>query len=646
MDVPKRWPTHFIGSLTTAVILLLNLGRTSSVLAEAPRTIDHSVLRGLDLSGRLHRFGERSQTKVVVAVFLSTECPICTSYLTDLGKLASMYRRRGVEVYGITADVSISRAQLQALYRQRRVAFPILFDASGELRAALSPTHVPQVYVLNERGEQLYSGAIDDRDFQVARGNEHASRHFLGDAIEAALAGQPIDIQTTKPIGHRLEEPVDKSKAGNVTFTRDIAPIMQAHCASCHRPGQSGPFSLLTYNDVSRHARQIAEVTKSRFMPPWKPAPDYGRFLDERRLSEREISMLEVWASTGKPEGNQADLPIVTEFVEGWRLGQPDKILRMREMFHVPASGPDIRQYFVIPTRLTADRLITAIDFHPGTPQAIHHASFYLDTNQAGRRLDDNDPEPGYRGFGGPGFLSAGTLRSWFPGMSPRRLPKGMGRRVPRGSDIVAEIHYVCTGKAEHDRSEIGLYYAPQSARQLVVEVQVGNKNINIPAGAQRHHERASYTVPVDTTVLVVSPHMHVIGREIKVAATLPDGTTEPLVWIKDWDFNWQSQYSYAEPVHLPQGSRIDVDAWFDNSTRNPLNPSSPPRTVVWGEGTTDEMLICNFQCTCASMDELQRLVEDYERYFKAAQTAEADKQAASKRESPVKRRPPRRPFR
>ena len=203
--------------------------------------------------------------------------------------------------------------------------------------------------------------------------------------------------------------------------------------------------------------------------------------------------------------------------------------------------------------------------------------------------------------------------------MSPRRLPDGMGRLVPRGSDIVLEIHYVTTGKPHHDRSKIGLYFAPPSARQRVVEVQVGTTNIRIPPGATRHLQRATYTLPVDTTLFDIVPHMHVLGREMKVWSKSPDETTKPLLWIKDWDFNWQGQYSFAQPVRLPKGTKIYVDAWYDNSSEKPLNPNSPPKTVHWGSDATDEMLICHFQCTCETTEQLNELVEDQKQYIAAA---------------------------
>lgn len=577
------------------------------------------VLKCVDLQGQSHRLGERQNTRLTVVAFLSTECPISNSYLPELNKIFAQHRDEGVEFYGVISDPSITRTEALAHSREYSIEFPVLFDGSGELRLALRPTHTPQVIVLNHWRQKIYSGAIDDRFVKLGQRKPVAGKHYLTDAMTAALFGRAVAVPRTQPIGCLLEDPPNKAVSGAVTFTRDIAPITQANCAGCHRPEGSAPFSLLTYDDVSGHANQIGEVTESRFMPPWKPAHGYTPFQDEQRLSEHEIQLLNRWLESGKPEGDPADMPLAPAFAHEWQLGEPDLIIEMAEDFVLPASGPDIRQYFVIPTGLLQDRMITAIDFQPGTPQAVHHASFFIDTTGTGRKLDAKDSGPGYGGFGGPQLPSQGTLTSWFPGMSPRRLPAGMGRKLSRKSDIVAEIHYVTTGKPERDRSKIGLYFAEPSAKQRVVELQVGSKRLEIPPGQARHRERAFYTLPVDTTLLDMVPHMHLLGREMKVWSETPDGRTTPLMWIKDWDFNWQGQYSFAQPVTLKAGTRIYIDAWFDNSEDNPLNPNSPPKLVRWGEDATDEMLICCFQCTCSSEAELGALEEHQSRYIGGA---------------------------
>ena len=608
--------------------------------------------RGVDLQGELHILGQDAGTKAVVVCFLAPNCHISDGYVTALKSLSTSYRRRGIDFFAVLSEPTLTRCDAVAQCDERKLPFPVLFDVSDELFRELGPTHKPQVFLLNRNGEKLYSGAIDDgKPTPNSNGNtrckrKSVKRRFLGDAIRAVLKGEKIRRPRTKSDGRLLTKLAAVARRSEVNYARHIAPIILTNCAPCHRPGQSAPFSLLTYYDVRKHARQIVEVTQSRFMPPWKPEPGFGHFLDERRLTQHELSLVKTWVENGKKKGNPADLPPKPQFVDGWRLGEPDAILRMRRSFTVPAEGSDFRQYFVIPTSLKKDRLVTAIDFKPGAPQAIHHASFFVDTKHAARKLDESDPEPGYRGFGGPRIKTQGTLRSWFPGMSPRHLPKGMGRLIPRGSDIVAEIHYICSGKPVSDRSQVGIYYARQSARQLVEEIQVANKEIDIPAGAKRHRETASFTLPVTTTLLDVAPHMHELGSEFKVTATLPNGEIEPLIWVKNWDFNWQSQYSYAEPIRLPGGSQINVEAWYDNSTDNVLNPNSPPKTVRWGEDSKDEMLICHFQFTCDKLSDMKTVMAEYKKYFDSAQEVHSRTTEQRNSENPKDKKHVKRPFR
>ena len=607
---------RMICAFVAGSLALLTAGQLSATSPGSFVTTAAKTLKGVDLDGRLRRLGEQDGSKFVVVVFIATECPISNRYLPALNRLSARYGRQGVEFYGVISDRGVSRKEATRHRDDFKIKFPILFDNAGELRDSLEATHTPQAFLLELSGVELYSGLIDDQFVKIGKKKKAAKRRFLNDAIESAIAGKEVAYNRTRPIGCRLEDQPHDFGKSDVTFARDVAPLIHTNCVSCHQPGQSAPFSLLTYNDVSRHALQIVEVTESRFMPPWKPEHGYGKFLDERRLSDREIELLKTWVKNGKPKGVREDLPPRPKRVSGWALGTPHKVLTMSEFFTIPAEGPDIRQYFVIPMKMHENRLITMVDFQPGSPKVVHHASFYIDRNREGRRLDAEDPKYGYQGFGGPGFEVGGTLRSWLPGMSPRKLPKGMGRLVERGSDLVLEIHYTASGKIEQDRSRIGLYFAPKSAKQLVQELLIGNRSIKIPAGAERHHERATYTLPVETILLDTAPHMHVLGQEIKAYAELPDGSKEPLVWIKDWDFNWQSQYSYSQPITLPKGTRIVLDAWFDNSKNNPLNPNSPPKDVYWGDDSTDEMLMCHFQCTCATMKKLEELTADYQRYF------------------------------
>src|SRR4051812_133768 len=312
--------------------------------------------------------------------------------------------------------------------------------------------------------------------------------------------------------------------AGDVTFSKHVAPILYQHCATCHRPGEVGPFPLLTYKDAAKRADFIKEVTSDRRMPPWKAVHGYGEFLDERRLSDDEIKTLAKWADAGGPEGDPKDLPPAPKFPDGWHLGEPDMVLKMPKPFTVPAGGRDLQLCFVVPIPADSDKTVAAIEFRPGNRKVVHHAIFYLDANGAARRKAGDAGH--YGSFGGPGFLPTGGLGSWAPGAQARRLPEGVGKFIRKGSDLVLQIHYHPDGKEESDQSSLGVYFATKPAEKLAAGIGLINRRIDIPAGAKDYTLTAnSEPLPVDCTVLSIGPHMHNVGREMKVEARLPDGT-------------------------------------------------------------------------------------------------------------------------
>ena len=252
------------------------------------------------------------------------------------------------------------------------------------------------------------------------------------------------------------------------TYNKDVAPILWKNCAGCHRPGEVGPFSLLTYKDAAKRASDLAEITSERRMPPWKAEPGFGEFHDERRLSDADIQTIAHWAESGSPEGDSKDLQPVPRFPEGWQLGTPDLVLRISEPFHVPADGRDIYRCFVIPIPIDSDKTVAAVEFRPGNRKVVHHALLFLDSSGAGRKKDEADPGPGYASFGGPGILPTGGLGGWAPGAMPRSLPEGMGKLLRKGSDLVLQIHYHPDGKPETDHSSVGIYFTKKPARSIV----------------------------------------------------------------------------------------------------------------------------------------------------------------------------------
>jgi mono/diheme cytochrome c family protein len=385
------------------------------------------------------------------------------------------------------------------------------------------------------------------------------------------------------------------------TFDKDIAPIVFKNCAVCHRPGEVAPFSLLNYRDVSKRARQIARVTDEKTMPPWKAEPGFGEFANDRHLTEEQIALFRDWVGASTPEGNSADLPPAPHFTEGWTLGQPDVVLEPDEDYQLAAEGPDIYRCFVIPSKFTEDHFIRALEVQPGNRKVVHHVIVHYDITGRARELDAADPGPGYTSFGGVGFKSSGMIGGWAPGNFPSLLPDGIGRLVPKGADLVVQVHYHKSGKPETDRTKIGLYFAHGTVDKRIRAFPVAKLALRIPPGQSNYTVHASLPVRLDATLYRVTPHMHLLGHDMKVTATLPDGTVVPLVHVPNWDFNWQTGYELKTPLHLPAGSRVDLEAHYDNSSNNPLNPNKPPKLVTWGEQTTDEMCLAFLSFTVDS---------------------------------------------
>jgi len=375
------------------------------------------------------------------------------------------------------------------------------------------------------------------------------------------------------------------------TFNKDIAPILYQNCAACHRPGEVAPFSLLTYADAARKAGLLAIVTGKRVMPPWKAAPGYGSFANERRLSERQIALIREWAAAGAPEGNAKDKPAPPVFPDGWAAGQPDKVLTLSHKFTVAADGPDQYRCFVLPLDTAQDVYLSGMEFRPGNRRVVHHALVFADSTGTARKLAADSPDGSYACFGGPKFPPSGLLGGWAPGASPPPDTPSLSQRVRPGTDIVVQIHYHPSGKPEEDQSSLGLKFSgpPTKGRASII---LSNRRIYIPAGDPHYVVKTGVTLPRDVDVFGITPHAHYLGKEMQVNAVLPDGTIQHLIRIADWDFNWQGQYRYKEPVHLPQGTRIELEYVYDNSENNPHNPSHPPVPVTWGEETRNEMAV------------------------------------------------------
>jgi tetratricopeptide (TPR) repeat protein len=405
------------------------------------------------------------------------------------------------------------------------------------------------------------------------------------------------------------------AQPARLTFTKDIAPIIWARCTPCHRPGEIGPFSLITYEDIRRRATQIAAVTARRVMPPWKPLPGKGEFQNERRLSDRELDAIQRWIAADAPEGDAADLPATPMGSAGWQLGTPDLVVRMPESYAVPADGPDVFRTFVIPIPVATVRYVRAMEFHPGNARVVHHANLGVDRTRSSRHLDARDPEPGYSGgMERDARYPEGQLLGWTPGQAAHPVPEGTQWRLEPESDLVVQLHLQPTGKPESVQVTAGFYFTDVAPTRAPIGLRLGSQTIEIPAGEREYAVADRYELPVDVDVLAVQPHAHNLARRMEATATLPDGSTRGLIAIDDWDFRWQDVYRYTAPLALPKGTTIAMRYTYDNSAANPRNPHHPPARVVWGQNTSDEMGDLWIQALPRSAGDEKILNEDFHR--------------------------------
>jgi mono/diheme cytochrome c family protein len=379
--------------------------------------------------------------------------------------------------------------------------------------------------------------------------------------------------------------------APEVTFTRDIAPLLQQHCQECHRPGGGAPFELSKYEHVFSRRTKVLEAVEKRIMPPWKALPGYGDFTGERRLSDAEIATVARWVAAGAPEGNPRDLPSPREFSSAPGLDAPDLVLRPERPFTVTGRAGDVYRCFSVATSFKEDRYFTAADVVPGNTKIVHHVLAMVDPGGHSASMPSRDGLDGYPCFGGPGVRIDGYLGGWAPGARPWILPDGVGMLLPKGARVVFQLHYHNPRPgAETDLTELRLRAATGPVQKRLRFMRVGRYTLNIPAGVERYEIEAQSFVYRPMSLIGVHPHMHLLGREMKVWARMRDESTKPLIHIDDWDFNWQGFYFYRTPVSLPVGSWIELMAAWDNSEKNRRNPNTPPRDITWGERTVDEM--------------------------------------------------------
>ena len=547
------------------VVLLMSVIVTDGVVDAAENVSHHVDMMSLrDCYGRVYPLTEFGDSKATVFAFLGTECPLAKLYGPKLQATSESLKAHGVTFVGVCSNVQDSLTEIVTYANKAGITFPMLIDNEQQLANALNAQRTPEVVVVNAAGDVAYRGRIDDQ-YGISVARKSATQEDLLNAVHAVLKGEAPVPASTKVPGCLIGRMKKVEPHGDVTFTKHIAPILNARCVECHRAGEIAPFPLTTYAETMGWEATIAEVIREDRMPPWNANPEFGHFKNDARLTDEQKQLLLTWIENGCPEGDAADLPPKPSFVEGWRMPEPDMVIHVREEpFNIPATGVVEYQYFKVDPQFTDDKYVVAAEARPGNAAVVHHIIAFLML-------------PGQQD------VNLGKmLIGYAPGTSPLIFPEGAAMKVPAGAQILFEVHYTPNGSEQSDRSYIGLKFAEATTvQQEVVGLEALNGKLQIPPGADNHQVTAKEEFREDITLLSLTPHMHLRGKAFRYDATYPDGTTETLLDVPKYDFNWQLRYEFAEPKLIPKGTVVKCTAAFDNSAGNPNNPD-PAKQVGW----------------------------------------------------------------
>jgi tetratricopeptide (TPR) repeat protein len=528
---------------------------------------------------------QRPRNLATAYVFATTDCPIANRYAPEIGRLSAEFSTQGIDFRLVYVNPRESDEATRAHASKFGYTMPLLHDREHSLVKRLGITVTPEVAIVGGGGGLLYRGRIDDRYADIGIDRQTPTRRDFADALTAVVAGRPIATPTTRAVGCIVAD------FQPVTFARDVAPVLFDKCASCHRSGGSAPFSLTTYREARQRASLIASVTERRFMPPYNAESEAGSFVGQKRLTSAEISLLQRWADEGALEGETAATPAPPRFADEWHLGTPNLVVTTAEPYTLPAAASDVFRIFVIRLPVSSTKYVTGIEFQPGNARVVHHANIRLDQTVASRQLDDRDPLPGYDGLlARTAGYPEGHFLGWTPGQIAPLVPSDLAWPLAAGTDLVVQLHMQPSGAPEAVQPRIGFFFSDAPPARTPTILRLGSQGIDIAPGEERYIVRDSYVLPVDVELHAVQPHAHYRLREARGIATFPDGTTRSLIKIDDWDFRWQHVYRYTQPIALPKGTRVAMEYRYDNSAENARNPQQPPRRVLWGQRSFDEM--------------------------------------------------------
>ena len=585
-----RQPNLGLANLGLASLGLASLGLASLGMAQERATLapTDSLLGvagvpSIELPtayGKRANFRQLVDGKIAVVTVLGVECPLAKLYAKRLADLAQQYADQPVAFIGVNANRQDSLTELATFKRRHEVTFPLLKDNEAQLVNWLAAERTPETFLIDATGQLKYRGRIDDQ-YDVGVVRDAPNEPFLRNALDAVLAGKRVATPTTKAVGCVIGRRRAPDADSPVTYSDQVARVLQKHCVECHREGEIAPFALTDYDEVVGWADTIAEVVRDQRMPPWHADPSVGHYQGERLMSAEEKQILYDWVQHGAPEGDPAKLPQPRQYIAGWRLPrEPDLVVPMRTVpYTVPAEGVIEYQYFAVDPKLEEDTWIQAADIVPGERSVVHHVIVFVSPPAGQQR----------RGLG--------WLTGYVPGQGATELPVGQARLVPAGSKFIFQMHYTPTGAEEQDLTKLGLIFAdPQTVQEEVVTQYAVNGRFEIPpmAGDYRVDAR-SQRFPTGGRLLGMAAHMHFRGKAFKFTGVWPDGRRQVLLDIPRYDFNWQHNYRLLESIATEPGFRVECEGRFDNSPNNPANPD-PTIAVRWGDQTFEEMMLGLFE--------------------------------------------------
>jgi peroxiredoxin len=583
-----RKPVH--RSAATLALGLLGMTALAVAWADKPatgsppaaadaRVIDPGKLELVDVAtGDRKTLQAVAGAKATLVFFSSNACPVALAYEQDLAGASASLAARGVALVAVSSSYADTREALNRHRQSARLPYPLYRDVGGKLAAALGATRTSEVALVGPDGRVVYRGRIDDRVTPLVR-RPRPTTHELGDAVDAWLAGRTVTVPRTQATGCVIAQARTAEPAAKITYAADIAPILERYCVGCHRPGEAGPMSLLTYDDAAAWSDTIVDVLRDNRMPPSRlspPDPRYGAFVQAPEPSAVEIDKIAAWVDAGTPAGTGVPRPAAPAVHPGvtWTIGKPDLVLTMPRAYAVPASGVVEYQYYELLDYAGDERWVEAIEVRPSVRSVVHHANVYM------AQAD----------LGTVGFDAGERWASFAPGRPPTAFPGGVARRLPKGAKLTLEIHYTPDGVPHDDRTQIGIRFARSRPRYEARSIPLGTLNFKIPPGAANHEVTGTYTMKGNGRIAAFTPHMHDRGKDFRFDATLPDGTKQTLLFVPTYNFKWQFVYVPREMITLPKGTILKATAHYDNSAGNPRNPD-PTKTVTFGLQTFEEMM-------------------------------------------------------